>query len=143
MVFVKPIAGKKLLGSAGRHSVITDRKADDGGTDAGCTSGELLLLAMGCCATGSIRKTFAARGNPIDDIGVEVELSPAKAKGARDAILITVYLPQSVLAEGTGPIVDAAVSGGVVSRIVLGSEDRRALPADRRFPAILLRQSDA
>ena len=131
MVFVKPIAGKKLLGSAGRHSVITDRKAEDGGTDAGCTSGELLLLAMGSCATGSVRKAFAARGNPIDDIGVEVELSPAKAQGARDAILITVYLPRSVLAHGTGPIVDAAVSGGVVSRIALGSEiDVRCRPIE-------------
>lgn len=122
MVFVKPIAGKKLLGSAGRHTVITDRKADDGGTDAGCTSGELLLLAMGSCATGSIRKAFAARGNAIDDMRVEVELSPPQKQGARDAILITVYLPQGVLAAGTEPIVDAAVSGGVVSRIALGSE---------------------
>lgn len=134
MVFVRPIAGKQLLGSAGRHTVITDRKADDGGTDAGCTSGELLLLAMGSCATGSIRKACAARGKPIDDIRVEVELSPPKKQGARDAILITVYLPQNVLADGIGPIADAAVSGGVVSRIALGSEiDVRCRPLDE-FP---------
>ena len=122
MVFVKPIAGKRLLGSTGRHTVVTDRKAVDGGTDDGCTSGELLLLAMGSCATGSIRNALAARGHPIDDIGVAVELSPAKTDGERDGILITVYLPPTVLADGTGPIADAAVSGGVVSRIALGSE---------------------
>jgi hypothetical protein len=135
VVFVRPIGGKQLLGSAGRHTVITDRKTDDGGTDAGCTSGELLLLAMGSCATGSIRKAFAARGKAIDDMRVEVALSPPKTPGARDAILITVYLPQSVLAAGTDPIVDAAVSGGVVSRIALGSEiDVRCRPLDD-FPS--------
>lgn len=136
MVFVKPIAGKKLLGSTGRHTVVTDRKAVDGGTDAGCTSGELLLLAMGSCATGSIRNALAGRGHPIDDIAVEVELSPAKTGGGRDAILITVYLPPRVLADGTGPITEAAVSGGVVSRIALGSEiDVRCRPIDEFPPA--------
>lgn len=134
MVSVRPIAGKKLLGSAGRHSVITDRKAADGGTDAGCTSGELLLLAIGSCATGSIRKALAASGNPIDDIRVDVEFTPAKAPDARDAILITAYLPQSVLASGAAPIAAAATAGGVVSRIVLGSEVEVACRAIEDFP---------
>src|SRR5674476_1433039 len=44
VVFVRPIARKKLLGLAGRHTVVTDRRAAEGGTDAGCTSGDLLLL---------------------------------------------------------------------------------------------------
>ncbi len=58
MVHVRPVTGKKLLGSAGRHTVVTDRKVAEGGTDAGCTSGELLLLAMASCATGSIRNAL-------------------------------------------------------------------------------------
>jgi hypothetical protein len=122
VVSVRPIAGKKLLGSAGRHSVITDRKTTDGGTDAGCTSGELLLLAIGSCATGSIRKALSASGTPVDNIRVDVEFAPAKAQDARDAILITAYLPQTALAAGIEPIAAAATAGGVVSRIVLGSE---------------------
>lgn len=121
-VFVQPVSGKKLLGTAGRHTVVTDRKPADGGTDAGCTSGELLLLAMASCATGSIRNRLVACGSPADAIRVEVALAPAKAAAARDGILITVFLPQSVLAAGTEPIVAAAVSGGVVSRIKLGSD---------------------
>ena len=121
MVFVRPVTGKKLLGSAGRHTVVTDRTVEDGGTDTGCTSGELLLLAMASCATGSIRKTLAAGGLPADDISVEVTLVPPKAPSARDGILITLFLPQLVLAAGTEPIVAAATSGGVVSRIQLGS----------------------
>lgn len=122
MVFVRPIAGKKLLGSAGRNSVVTDRKVADGGTDAGCTSGELLLLAMASCATGSIRNALAEYNLGPDDIRVEVNLVPPKTPGARDGILITVYLAQPVLTAGLDPIATAAISGGVVSRIKLGSD---------------------
>ncbi len=122
VVFVRPIEGKKLLGSAGRHSVVTDRKIEDGGTDAGCTSGELLLLAMASCATGSIRNALAADGIAADNIRVEVELTAPKEQGRRDAIRITVVLPARLLAGGTDAIVDAATSGGVVSRIRLGSD---------------------
>ncbi len=122
MVFVRPIAGKKLLGSAGRHSVVTDRKVADGGTDAGCTSGELLLLAMASCATGSIRNALAAEGISADDMRVEVELTAPRQPGERDAIRITVVLPGRLLAGGTDAIVAAATSGGVVSRIRCGSD---------------------
>jgi hypothetical protein len=122
VVFVRPVSGKRLLGTAGRHTVVTDRKLADGGTDAGCTSGELLLLAMASCATGSLRNALAAHTLAIDDIRVDVELTPPKAPAARDGILITVFLPARVLAAGIGPIVAAATSGGVVSRIKLGSD---------------------
>ena len=122
MVFVRPIAGKTLLGTAGRHKVVTDRKTGDGGADAGCTSGELLLLAMASCATGSIRNALTARKLDNNDIRVEVELAPPKTAGARDGILITVFLPPPVLAAGTELIAAAAIAGGVVSRIRLGSD---------------------
>jgi OsmC-like protein len=121
MVHVRPIAGKKLLGSAGRHTVVTDRKVDEGGSDAGCTSGELLLLAMASCATGSIRNALAERTLATDDMRVEVEIVPPKSPAVRDGILVTVFLPQQVLAAGTEPIVAAATAGGVVSRVKLGS----------------------
>jgi hypothetical protein len=134
VVFIRPIAGKKLLGSAGRHSVVTDRKVADGGTDAGCTSGELLLLAMASCATGSIRNALTGINLGPDDIRVEVNLVPPETPGARDGILITVYLPQPVLTAGLDPIVTAAVSGGVVSRIKLGSDVAVACEPLESFP---------
>lgn len=134
MVFVRPIAGKKLLGSAGRHSVVTDRKVADGGTDAGCTSGELLLLAMASCATGSIRNALASYKLGVDDIRVEVNLTPPKTPGARDGISISVYLAQAVLTAGLDPIVTVAVSGGVVSRIALGSDIAVACKPLESFP---------
>lgn len=122
MVFVRPIAGKKLIGTAGHHNVVTDRKVADGGTDQGCTSGELLLLAMASCATGSVRNALAAKSLPHDDIRVEVDLVPPKKEAARDTILITVMLPQAVLDAGEALIVDAVTAGGVVSRLKPGSE---------------------
>ncbi len=122
VVFVRPIGGKQLLGTAGRHSVVTDRKIADGGTDAGCTSGELLLLAMASCATGSIRNALAADGLSADDMRVEVELAAPRQPGRRDGILITVVLPERLLAGRTEAIADAATSGGVVSRVRLGSD---------------------
>jgi hypothetical protein len=129
MVFTRPISGKKLLGTAGRHSVVTDRKTADGGTDAGCTSGELLLLAMASCATGSIRNALAARGTPLDDMRVDVDFVPPKQLSARDGILITVFLPPAMLADGSEPIVAAVAAGGVCGRIKLGSDvEVRCLP---------------
>ena len=131
MVFTRPIVGKKLLGTAGRHSVVTDRKVTDGGSDAGCTSGELLLLAMASCATGSIRSALAARGTPLDVMRVDVDFVPPKQASARDGILITVCLPPAVLADGTEPILAAVAGGGVCSRIKLGSDvEVRCLPLE-------------
>jgi OsmC-like protein len=131
VVYVRPISGKKLLGSAGRHTVVTDRKVAEGGTDAGCTSGELLLLAMASCATGSVRAALAQRALATDDIRVDVDLVPPATPAARDGIRITVFLPQRVLALGREPIVAAATSGGVVSRVRLGSDiDVRCLPLE-------------
>ncbi len=131
MVFTRPIAGKKLIGTAGHHHVVTDRKPEEGGTDQGCTSGELLLLAMASCATGSVRNALAGRALPNDDIRVEVELVPPKQEAARDGISITVLLPQAVLDADQALIIDAATAGGVVSRIKLGSDiEVRCLPLE-------------
>lgn len=131
MVFTRPIAGKKLLGTAGRHSVVTDRKVTEGGTDAGCTSGELLLLAMASCATGSIRNALAVRGTPLDDMRVDVDFVRPKQASARDRIRITVFLPAGVLVDSTEPIVTAAAAGSVVSRVKLGSDvEVRCLPLE-------------
>lgn len=131
MVFTRPIAGKKLVGTAGSHQVVTDRKASDGGTDAGCTSGDLLLLAMASCATGSIRNSPAGRGLKEQDIRVEVDfVKPAQAAD-RDDLLISVFVPRDLVAAQNNAIVDAALRGGVVSRIKLGSQViARCLPLE-------------
>ena len=121
MIVVKPIQGKTLRCSTRIHAVVTDRKGEDGGSDAGCTSGELLLMAMGSCAMGSLRNALSQYRLSPDEIAIEVELTPTDPPADRDAIRITVRLADRALAAGSDAIAHAATSGGVVSRIRLGS----------------------
>jgi uncharacterized OsmC-like protein len=119
-VSVTRLAGKQLRCRAGRHQLITDRKPQDGGTDAGCTSGELLLLAIGSCAAGSLRSYFETRGCPAADFSLAVDFKPS-ATGARDSIVIEVSLPAGLPAQEPDAVKQAVLSGGVVSRLRLGS----------------------
>ncbi len=122
-IVVRRLEGRKLLCTAGPHQVVTDRKREDGGTDAGPTSGELLLLAIGSCAAGSLRTFLANAGHPSEGIAVQVAFEPS-ATDERDAVAIDVALPGlDEIADRAG-LEDAARSGGVVSRIALGSELR-------------------
>ena len=120
MVKVKPLDQKRLLGVAGHHAIVTDRKIEEGGSDVGCTSGELLLLAIGSCATGSLRNFLKDSGLPVDGLEVDVNLEPSPV-GDRDAIAIDVSLPAEILVGRLDAIVTATQSGRVVSRIRLGS----------------------
>jgi uncharacterized OsmC-like protein len=121
MVKVRPLEQKRLLATAGRHQIVTDRKIDDGGGDAGCTSGEVLLVAIGSCTTGSVRNFLRESGLPIDGLEVTVDFEPSDEPGERDTIVIVVGLPAGILAQKSDAILEAARGGGVVSRILLGS----------------------
>ncbi|MFN7085649.1 MAG: OsmC family protein [Burkholderiales bacterium] len=120
-VTVRQIGGKQLLGSARSHSIVTDRPFEQGGTDLGFTSGEMLLLAIGSCAAGSLRNYFEVRGAPCQRIRADVFFEPT-VPGARDRVVIELELPESALAVGAEAIRNAALSGGVASRVRLGSE---------------------
>jgi uncharacterized OsmC-like protein len=121
MVKVRPLEQKRLLAVAGRHELVTDRKADEGGNDAGCTSGELLLVAIGSCATGSVRNFLQESGLPSDGLEVDVDFEPSAEAGERDMIAVVIGLPAGILARKSDAIVAAARAGGVVSRMLLGS----------------------
>ena len=121
MVKVRPLDQKRLLGVAGHHAVVTDRKIEDGGSDVGCTSGELLLLAIGSCATGSLRNFLSKSGLATNGLEVDVQLEPPAEPGERDAIAIDICLAADVLDGRVDEIADAAQSGRVVSRMKLGS----------------------
>ncbi len=112
--------GRKLRCSVGRHVIVTDRKSADGGTDAGCTSGELLLVAAGSCATGAVRRYLDGRGFPAFDLVVEVSLKPAGLPGSRDKIVIEILVSADVPEHDVRQIETAALSGGVVGRLALG-----------------------
>ncbi len=122
MIIVRQIEGKKLSCSTRGHVVLTDRKSEGGGSNSGCTSGELLLMAAGSCAMGSLRSALSEYSLASDEIVVQVEFTPAAKQDAEDGILITVCLAERALTAGADAIATAARSGGVVSRLQLGSK---------------------
>ena len=121
MIIVRPLDQKRLLAVAGRHAIVADRKAEDGGTDIGCTSGELLLVAIGSCATGSVRNFLQSSGMPTHALQVTAAFEPHPAE-MRDAIKITISLPNEILNGKSEAVANAALSGSVVSRLRLGSQ---------------------
>ncbi len=121
-VKVTVLEGKQLLGTARTRAVVTDRPFEEGGTDAGFTSGEMLLLAIGSCSAGSLRNHLAARGMPCRDLAVEVFFEPSGTAGARERIVIALDLDERFYRDDPARIAAAATCGGVTSRVRLGSE---------------------
>lgn len=121
MVSVTRLDGKRLLCRAGHHQIVTDRKPEDGGSDSGCSSGELLLLAIGSCATGSIRTYLEGSNLPSAEITVDVGFEPT-IPDERDSVAIIVTLSADFPLQQINGVKEAAISGGVVSRILLGSQ---------------------
>jgi uncharacterized OsmC-like protein len=123
VVTVQQLDGKKLPGVARQHAVITDRPVPDGGGDPGCTSGELLLLAIGSCVAGSLRNCFAQKGLQHGRLKVEVGLKPSAVRDPLDRIVIALYLSVSMLrALMEEAIRIAATSGAVAGTVGQGSE---------------------
>lgn len=121
-VTVRQLDGKRLLGIARTHAIVTDRPLDEGGTDVGFTSGEMLLLAIGSCCAGSLRGYLEAYGKSVRDLEVAVHFEPSATAGARDRIIITLKLDARDYRGGPERVKAAAVSGGVASRLAGSSE---------------------
>lgn len=129
-VIVRRQEGKRLSCTAGAHEVATDRKPADGGNDSGCTSGELLLMAIGSCATGSVRTYLDQQNVPCPGLSTQVSFEPSRTGGERDAIAIDICVPESVARSHGAAIEKVPLEGGVVGRLLLGSElVIRCLPA--------------
>ena len=114
--------GRRLQGTARQHRVVMDRTREDGGTDAGCTSGELLLLAIGSCVTGRLRNTLEAAGLPAMPLAVEVSFEPSARGDKRQRIAVDVIVPAGLDAPGVALAEREALTGGVGSRMAAGSE---------------------
>ncbi len=119
---VRQLDGKRLLGVARSHALITDRPEDEGGSDTGFTSGELLLLAIGSCCTGSLRGYLEAQGRTVRDLEVMVHFEPGVEGAVRDRIVITLKLDHRDYHGDPERIKAAATSGGVASRLMATSD---------------------
>lgn len=114
--------GRRLQGMARQHRVVMDRTREDGGTDTGCTSGELLLLAIGSCVVGRLRNTLEAASLPAMPLAVEVSFEPSARGETRERIAVDVIVPAGLDDAGVALAEREALSGGVGSRMVVGSE---------------------
>ena len=130
-VRVRQLDGKRLLGIARNHAVVTDRPLADGGSDTGFTSGEMLLLAIGSCCTGSLRSYLEAQGTPARDLEVAVHFAPSANGGERDRIVITLGLDVRDYPGDPERLKAAATAGGVTGRVKLGSEVEVRFAGDR------------
>lgn len=119
---VRQLDGKRLLGIARMHSLVSDRPVNEGGSDTGFTSGELLLLAIGSCCTGSLRGYLEAQGRTVRELEVEVRFEPGGEGAIRDRIVITLKLDPRDYRGDPERIKAAATSGGVASRLLATSD---------------------
>lgn len=115
------LSGTRLLCTARSHTIVTDRPLDEGGTDAGFTSGEMLLLAMGSCAAGSLRRHFTEQGTPCNKLHLDVRFDASVAPDRRDRIIIDLTVDENLCADHEC-IRNAVLSGGVTGRIAAGSD---------------------
>jgi uncharacterized OsmC-like protein len=114
--------GRRLHCTARQHLVVTDRGLKDGGTDAGCNSSELLLMAIGSCVTGRLRNTLEAAGLPAMPLAVEVAFEPSAMGGTRERIAVDVIVPAGLDEAGLALAEREALTGGVGIRVAAGSE---------------------
>ena len=115
-VSLRQLENKQILGQAGLHSLITDRKIEDGGQELGFTSSELLLLAIGSCALANIRKCACEHAINIMPIELAVQYKE-NPNGARDLIEIILILRKDLGLAEFELIAKAARSGGVTGRL--------------------------
>ena len=94
LVSVEHVEGAKLSVSIGPHQMTADRPVDEGGTDTGPMSSELLVAALGVCMTG--RLVRYCQSKKISAEGLCIDLAPELAEdGSRVAnITIDVTLPK-------------------------------------------------
>lgn len=114
------ISDRVRLGVARHHAVVTDRMVQEGGTDIGCTSGELLLLAIGSCAAGGVSSYLQAQGCSTENLSVAVFFEAHEDPRERDRIVVSVKLDAAARQLEPDAIRTAAVSGGVTSRMYAG-----------------------
>lgn len=68
----------KFQATAGAHSIVCDQPENNGGSDAGMTPPELLLVSLGTCA-GFYAAQYL-RNHHLSQHGLEVVVSAEKAK---------------------------------------------------------------
>jgi putative redox protein len=81
-------AGKQTQAYARFHRLVCDQPFQEGGSDTGMTPPELMLSALGCCASHYAAEYLRAHHQSFDNL--EIRLSAAK--GERPARLVDIRI---------------------------------------------------
>lgn len=119
---IKLFEGKALLGRARNHVVVTDRPTIDGGQDLGCTSGELMLLAVGSCVIGSLRGHVERTALAVDIVKADAFIEPPAVSDGLGPLVISAELDGVVTPEELLALTEAAGSGRVARRFRANAE---------------------
>ncbi|RKY23223.1 MAG: OsmC family peroxiredoxin [Planctomycetota bacterium] len=94
LISINHEGGLKFSITIGKHQLTVDRPTDEGGTDAGPMSPELLVAALGACMAGRIVRYCQTKG--ITAEGITVDLVPELAEDGRRVarIAIDITLPK-------------------------------------------------
>jgi len=118
---VNRVSGTQLVGTARGRSVVMDRPEDEGGTDSGFISGELLLLAVGSCVNSGLTTYLDSIHQPTDGVWVEVEHPPVPEGGLRSdtpsPVIVTLGVDEPEAPDDRDALIEAATSGRVATRI--------------------------
>jgi uncharacterized OsmC-like protein len=121
------VESRTLLGRARQHSVLTDRTSDSGGHDLGCTSGELMLLAIGSCVIGNIARCAAERNIMLKYLHAEVSVADTPDDGSYGPVDVMVELTAEISDDDLAALRVAARSGRVTGRVSRNTEVRICL----------------
>lgn len=115
--------GATLVGRARDHLVLSDRALAEGGNNLGCTSGELMLLAVGSCVVGNLNTYAAQHGANVGALSadVRIEETPDDSYGA---ITVDVQIEENVSDKTLHELREAAGSGRVTGRLRQNCEVR-------------------
>lgn len=114
--------GKRLQGMARQHSIVTDRPTDEGGRDLGCTSGELMLFAIGSCVMGNLISYVEQRALAVDVLMASVFVEPAATPEGFGRVVVAAQVKGVVTPAELSALTEAAGAGRVVRRMRLGTQ---------------------
>lgn len=98
-VKVEQLENVKFAIHAGKHTVICDQPADNGGTDEGMTPPDLLLASLGSCAVFYAVQYLKARNLATSGVEVLVDAEKLKSPARLGNFKIDVHCPVPLSSE--------------------------------------------
>lgn len=92
-VKIKHLGNVKFEATARGHSVVCDQPPDNGGSDAGMTPPEFLLVSLGTCAGYYAAQYLKLHALPAEGLEVRVSAEKAKAPARLETFRIEVIAP--------------------------------------------------